>query len=607
MDAPETLSVTQLASLPLHSYTHLSQPDIDIRVIELLPGENEQEIRIKLHHIQLAARSSQSPERSREEDIQANLPSDWKVLKTIHGRFLFWDPNARQFGWNHPDPEFNQPLYEEESLDEVQTEYEALSYTWGTEPPSAFLIVEGATRTKMPVRPNLLGALKQLRDPERPRNLWIDAICINQDDNVEKSVQVGRMADIYRLAHRVVVWLGPEDADSKLALSALREIGRQYEVTVDGYLLPSPDATNPEWCVATTVLPFDKRTWVAVTKLLERVWFERLWVIQEFQLGNSRSLVQCGEDTIPFPLFRGGVSCVFYRRPVPPGISKVTVRWAHRVVSPWNRYNFWNILSAAQSRKCADPRDTIYGILSLLPKRLAAEIRPDYTKNAVEVFKSAFLSHANHVKRFELFSQCSSVNRQSGTPSWVPDWTGGYTDVTGVTNQFASGCSQAEFSFTSPDILTVTGLQCAQVSEVLDLVPKRGTDAQKIRIIRSWQPEDFATGVYVNGESLKMAHAKTLFFNRMKERSPMSFVPTEAEWAAQKWDCPLFGDNLVDVADSYQIPPSCRDSLRSIRRCSGRRYIKTVEGYIGLAPHNTQAGEFHARHSFSLPIADSLP
>lgn len=588
---PTNPSIVDWASLPLYTYTQLSEPDLDIRVVEILPGKGDDEICIRLKHTQVVTQSNTS-EQGGTKDLPDELDSGWGVAKTLDGRLIFVNPDSGKLQWDPPDVEFDPSIYKKDSLVEAQPEFEALSYTWGTEPPSKFLIIEGTTRTKFAVRPNLLGALKHFRYPEKTRTLWIDAICINQTDDVEKSVQVARIADVYRLAHQVIVWLGPEAADSKLALSALRKIGQQFVATTNGYVLPSPDATNPEWCHGMTAIPFEKKTWVAINSLLERPWFERLWVVQEVQLGGSRSIVQCGEDTIPFTLFRGGVNCIFYKRPPPPGISKVAVRWANRLVSPWDKFTFFKVASAAQSRQCFDPRDKIYGIRSLLPKGLAAEIKPDYTKDAGEAFKNVFLAHAGYVKRFELFSQCTSADRKIQTPSWVPDWTGSYSDATEVQDQFATGCSQAEFSFTPPNILTATGLQCGVVSEALAPVPKKATDAEKIRIIRSWQPTDLNTGVYINGERLKMVHAKLLFFNRMKERVPTPFVPTEDEWAAQEWDFPLFGDNLVDVADSLQIPLKWRDGLRSVKRCIGRRYIKTVEGHIGLAPHDTQLSKF---------------
>jgi len=82
--------------------------------------------------------------------------------------------------------------------------YEALSYTWGE---------EDATRTielnhrSFRVRKNLYDALYHLRNNEKERVIWVDAICINQNDNDERSCQVSIMPSIYSRAQKVLVWL----------------------------------------------------------------------------------------------------------------------------------------------------------------------------------------------------------------------------------------------------------------------------------------------------------------------------------------------------------------------------------------------------------------
>ena len=64
---------------------------------------------------------------------------------------------------------------------------------------------------------NLAEALQYLRYENRPCVLWIDAICVDQNNIPERGHQVVRMAAIYPQASRVVVWLGPERDDSALA------------------------------------------------------------------------------------------------------------------------------------------------------------------------------------------------------------------------------------------------------------------------------------------------------------------------------------------------------------------------------------------------------
>ena len=84
--------------------------------------------------------------------------------------------------------------------------YEAVSYVWGPPPNTHHLLVNGAC---LSVRQNCYAALVRLRDPAIPRFLWVDAVCINQDDNDEKTDQVQLMTWIYSSARGV--WSGSKN------------------------------------------------------------------------------------------------------------------------------------------------------------------------------------------------------------------------------------------------------------------------------------------------------------------------------------------------------------------------------------------------------------
>ncbi|KAK0620816.1 heterokaryon incompatibility protein-domain-containing protein, partial [Immersiella caudata] len=85
--------------------------------------------------------------------------------------------------------------------------YDALSYVWGLPSPTDVIAVNGVT---VSVGCSLSSSLRCLRLPDRPRCIWADAICINQQDDAEKSWQVAMMADIYRYAENVRVFVGDE-------------------------------------------------------------------------------------------------------------------------------------------------------------------------------------------------------------------------------------------------------------------------------------------------------------------------------------------------------------------------------------------------------------
>jgi Heterokaryon incompatibility protein (HET) len=83
--------------------------------------------------------------------------------------------------------------------------YEALSYVWGNH--GRIKKISCSDRTLL-VTPNCLQALRYLRNKNTARTLWIDAICINQDNLEEKAYQVAIMGEVYRLAVTVLIWYG---------------------------------------------------------------------------------------------------------------------------------------------------------------------------------------------------------------------------------------------------------------------------------------------------------------------------------------------------------------------------------------------------------------
>jgi hypothetical protein len=111
--------------------------------------------------------------------------------------------------------------------------YTALSYTWGTQGRTSRLIVKddkggpANCETAILITPSLEAALLNFRQPNKCITLWIDQLCINQDDISEKDLQVPLMRTIYEKARDVLVWLGPATDGSDHLLKILNEVGKQ--------------------------------------------------------------------------------------------------------------------------------------------------------------------------------------------------------------------------------------------------------------------------------------------------------------------------------------------------------------------------------------------
>jgi hypothetical protein len=162
--------------------------------------------------------------------------------------------------------------------------YEALSYMWGS-PASLKLIRINACYVY--VREKLWSALNYLRLKIKPRLIWIDALCINQQNVIERNHQVEQMGRIYSEAQRVVAWLGESDARSALVFQLLGKIGTDSEWTKfsENSILDG-DAT----AAGNTKLS-------AIEMMFSREYWHRLWIVQEIILAED-IILQCGEDLI---------------------------------------------------------------------------------------------------------------------------------------------------------------------------------------------------------------------------------------------------------------------------------------------------------------------
>ncbi|KAL8916916.1 MAG: hypothetical protein Q9208_008280 [Pyrenodesmia sp. 3 TL-2023] len=168
-----------------------------------------------------------------------------------------------------------------EMLAENVPAYNALSYTWGppsTDPSENLLMVR------------------------LPGLWWIDAICINQDDPVEKSHQVKGMRRIYAKAEKLYVWLGPAGDESESAVELLHQLGRftdRDNLVEYGYKEPTLRFHDDEF--ERLGLPkTDSPKWLSLVALLNRPYFERIWVVQELAVAKQEISVLCGDVIFPW-------------------------------------------------------------------------------------------------------------------------------------------------------------------------------------------------------------------------------------------------------------------------------------------------------------------
>ncbi|KAH7633557.1 heterokaryon incompatibility protein-domain-containing protein [Sordaria sp. MPI-SDFR-AT-0083] len=263
--------------------------------------------------------------------------------------------------------------------------YEALSYVWGSEAKPCSISINGCD---LPIRENLHAALLHLRDHSIERIIWIDAICINQDDLKERGHQVQSMAKIYAKASRVIVWLGKEAAGSDQALEEIRiaaERDQALEETRIAAELPTKRLDNK----------------AGILTLLQRPWFQRIWVLQEVAAARH-ILIKCGSAKVDGFAFCLGLKALNLSNELPADLWAriLSVTYLIRGAIFRSKYatsqsdNFsldirplGELIEMYHTRGATDRRDKVYALLGMSSDNpTAAGLFADYDISWKQLF-----------------------------------------------------------------------------------------------------------------------------------------------------------------------------------------------------------------------------
>ncbi|UQC73703.1 uncharacterized protein CLUP02_00349 [Colletotrichum lupini] len=285
--------------------------------------------------------------------------------------------------------------------------FEALSYTWADndgDDSKCDRVYVGKHWDILPVTRNCASALRRLRFPYRERDLWVDAICIDQRNKQERSHQVGIMQYIYAAAIRVLIYLGEDSKD--------------------------PDSLNP---VPWTDGKYIHRPLASPSTLAENPYFRRVWVIQEIAAARD-AWVLSGSRGARWHDFLGVTNSETdsnRNRDLSLSIDRPMTReklpkWLYICNKP--RYmeldRLLYVLYAAAQCKASDLRDKVFAILGLFHGANNAKLVADYTlchqEVAIGVTAYIFVNHTEQMWR--IFAAIDSKDSHV-MPSWVMDWS----------------------------------------------------------------------------------------------------------------------------------------------------------------------------------------
>lgn len=286
---------------------------------------------------------------------------------------------------------------------------------------------------------------------------WIDALCINQHDTIERNHQVKRMKHIYSVARSVIVWLGAASEGDERAFRIMNHTHRAaYQ--------------NNRLIIPATVTRDD---WAALCAFIKKPYWSRLWIIQKLAANHHSTLFLRGKTFLTREMLKKGADCCqkllredsrFSQR-VHSDTWFIATR-VYRLVSlslELPRPSMLNtVLSLARQAEARDPRDKVFGIIGLLDRSISSKIVPDYRKSVQDVFTDLTVAIIRATRRLEQIIYTAEY-LEPDWPSWVPDFrlTFPRQNVKSVCGRRASGNSYAQFEFVG-EVGTSTLLLCCK-------------------------------------------------------------------------------------------------------------------------------------------------
>ncbi|KAG4264774.1 heterokaryon incompatibility protein [Fusarium proliferatum] len=363
-------------------------------------------------------------------------------------------------------------------------DYETLSYTWGspTDPVQTILINEQPYQ----VRQNLFDALSQFRKEERYSGgvkLWVDAVCINQNDDIERAIQVKQMREIYRTAKRTVVWLGKdlglpysqlmdtEDYMKQLSYILVRRAMYPPRSTVDRILYSEEHPLNQRYEAVDAEYQRKKtaeyemrlltqldltrgfgdyplptadywdgppsRLILFLQPLVRKDYWKRAWIVQELLLSSIETTVVVGELSIQLSQLQDlknqlltSIGTLLISAPV--------FHSSRLALSEWSNFTRLMVLKSVTSSsddwrwalqgllsQSTLASDKFYGVLGLINAKDTSELSIDYSRpaNLVGIDATIFwMKKYRHLCQFALQTPTLSPD----TPTWAVDLTQNY-------------------------------------------------------------------------------------------------------------------------------------------------------------------------------------
>jgi len=488
--------------------------------------------------------------------------------------------------------------------------YQALSYVWGDPTKRRWIQCDGRW---LLIPTSLAVALRRLRNKETARVLWADAICINQQDIPERNKQVALMAKIYRIAEKVIAWLGDDYGNAKTLFDFVCKLQQLWPHDIHK-LVPQLESDHPI---------FQHRAgWKALGKLFEHVYFKRGWIQQE--IGLAKEAIICwGNSEVPWNLIcrmnYNFLTAHFDIIDERFDVNSTAAKNTDLLYSTQERYqrvtnsecktsgetpmkkNFWSILRISRNLRFSDHHDVVYAFLGhpaaealsgpdkapLVPIDYSKDVYQLYTELAVkglmEFQNPLVLSLVNH----------SGESPNPKLPSWAHDLSPGNNDYVGYNVERFSAGTDTPMTLSINECntrLTVRGFSFDTVAECQPKFRRLNNNLGVSFLNKHiYEKSVFETIKFIS------AAPKNAVYKDMSPECIASIIlvcgnlDTPQKYLA--W-YHAFRAQLGLKSDTTKVDSNAEGKFSShLWIGNGRRVFRTQTGYFGLGPLVMQPGD----------------